>query len=331
MSEPIEVATWRRGLRAWMEAWGASWDRFWFTAREPHTLAAIRIACGAMLAYVHLIWASVLSDFMGVNAWMSAELVRSLHGEDWAWSWLWYTENPVWLGLHQLLAIAVSVMMMVGLFTRVAVPLAWWMTLMVCHRLTGALFGLDQMVVMLAMYLMISHCGSVWSVDAILRRRYQDQGRLPDASWRAWLWPAPQATINNNLATRLIQLHLCVIYLFGGLSKMRGEMWFDGSAMWYTAVNYEYQSLDITWIGRWRFLVASLTAITIFWETFYIALIWPRLTRPIMLGVALLVHGGIAVALGMVTFGSIMIVANLAFIEPSLVRRLSPDRSAGRH
>ncbi len=323
MSEPVGAGgAWRGSLRAWLEAWGASWDRFWFTARDPQSLAVIRIACGAMLAYVHLIWASVINDFMGVNAWMSAELVRSLHRDDWAWSWLWYTENPVWLGLHQFLAIVVSLMMMVGLFTRVAVPIAWWMTLMVCHRLTGALFGLDQMVVMLAMYLMISHCGSVWSVDAILRRRFEDQGRLQPTSWRAWLWPAPTATINNNLATRLIQLHLCVIYLFGGLSKMRGEMWFDGSAMWYTAVNYEYQSLDITWIGRWRFLVASLTAITIFWETFYVALIWPRLTRPIMLAIAVLVHGGIAVALGMVTFGSIMIIANLAFIEPRLMQRL---------
>lgn len=321
MSEPVE-ATWRGGLRAWVQAWGANWDRFWFTPREPQTLAIIRIACGAMLAYIHLVWASVISDFMGANAWMSRELVRSLHRDDWAWSWLWYTENPLWLGLHQFIAIAVSLMMMVGLLTRIAVPLAWWMTLMVCHRLTGALFGLDQMVVMLAMYLMISHCGSVWSVDAILRRRYQALGRLPYTSWKAWLWPAPSATINNNVATRLIQLHLCVIYLFGGLSKMRGEMWFDGSALWYTAVNYEYQSLDITWIGRWRFLVASLTAVTIFWETFYIALIWPRLTRPIMLALALLVHGGIAIALGMVTFGSIMIVANLAFIAPRTIQRL---------
>src|SRR5690606_34145164 len=123
------------------------------------------------------------------NAWMTAELVRSLHRNDWAWSWLWYTENPLWLGLHQFIAIAASLMMMCGLLTRIAAPLAWWMTLMVCHRLTGALFGLDQMVIMLAMYLMISHCGSIWSADAILRRRYQALGHLPYASWKNWLWP----------------------------------------------------------------------------------------------------------------------------------------------
>ncbi len=40
-----------------------------------------------------------------------------------------------------------------------------------------------------------------------------------------------------------------------------------------------------------------------------------------MLIMAVFVHGGIAIALGMVTFGTIMIVANGAFIEPELTRR----------
>lgn len=306
-----------RPLRSWLQAWGTGWDRFWFSVRGPQTLAIIRIACGAMLAYVHIVWASVINDFMGAGAWLSIDVVRTLHRDDWAWSWLWYTENPTLLLLHQLAAIVASLLMMVGLLTRVATPIAWWLTLMVCHRMTGALFGLDQVVVMLSMYLMLSHCGSVFSIDARVRDRFVKTGRIRSSYWANWLFPAANPSVANNAATRLLQLHLCVIYLFGGLSKMRGEMWFDGSALWYSAVNYEYQSLDITWIGHWRILVASLTALTIFWETFYIALVWPRLTRPLVLAVAVLVHGGIAVALGMVTFGSIMIVANLAFIEPS--------------
>ncbi|MCA9180718.1 MAG: hypothetical protein KDA51_04675 [Planctomycetales bacterium] len=311
-----------RPLWSWLQAWNAGWDRFWFTPRGPQTLAIIRIACGAMLAYVHIVWASLIHDFMGANAWMSVDVVRSLHRTDWTWSWLWYTENPTLLWLHQAAAIIASLLMMVGLLTRVAIPIAWWLTLMVCHRMTGALFGLDQVVVMLSMYLMLSHCGSTLSVDARLRNRYVRTGRILSSYWVSWLFPAATPSVANNVATRLLQLHLCVIYLFGGLSKMRGEMWFDGSALWYSAVNYEYQSLDITWIGRWRILVASLTALTIFWETFYVALVWPRLTRPLVLAMAVLVHGGIAVALGMVTFGSIMIVANLAFVEPRLLLRL---------
>jgi hypothetical protein len=149
---------------------------------------------------------------------------------------------------------------------------------MTAHRLAPFLFGLDQIVLMLSMYLSISRCGDSWSLD----QRF-GLTQTFDKHWR------------NTLATRLIQLHLCVIYFFGGLGKARGWMWWDGTAMWYSAASYEYQSLDITYAG----------------------LVWPRLTRPWVLAIALLVHAGIAIFLGMITFGAMMIVANLAFLVPS--------------
>ncbi len=300
-------------IQSWMNDVRGGWDRFWFTRRLPHTLALIRICCGCMLVYIHLIWASLLTDFFGATAWLDHATIRQLHAQDWGWSWLFYIDTPTILWAHQIVAILAAAMMAMGLFTRVTTALAWWMTLMVCHRMTGALFGLDQVVVMLSMYLMFSHCGSVWSLDALRNRSNINANGLTAIN---------HASVSNNICTRLIQLHLCVIYLFGGLSKMRGEMWFDGSALWWTAVNFEYQSLDITWIGRANWLVAALTGITIFWETFYCAIVWPKATRPIALLMAVGVHGGIAVALGMVTFGTIMIVANLAFVSPILIRSI---------
>lgn len=306
----------------WWQLWLEGWDRFWFTATSPETLAVIRIACGIMIAYIHLIWTSLLLNFMGPNAWVNNQTVQQLHRSDWGWSWLFYIESPVLLYLHQVLAILSGLLIAVGLGTRIVIPLGWWLTLMVCHRMTGALFGLDQVVMMLSMYLMWSHCGSRWSFDSLLSNRFGN----------SWLLPSASPAVANKVTTRLIQLHLCVIYLFGGLSKMRGEMWLDGSAMWFSIVNYEYQSLDVTWLGNYPFLIGLLSAMTIFWETFYCALIWPRLTRPCVLAMALLVHGGICVALGMWTFGTMMIVANLAFVAPETVRQVVHyfSRQAGK-
>ena len=306
MSQPNSPS----GLSDWFNEVFVAWDRFFFTPSLPHTLAVIRVACGLMMAYSHVIWLSLIGDFMGDTAWIDLQTIRELHSQDWTWSWLFYTSSkPVLIG-HQLIAISLSLSMAMGLFTRITTPLAFLFTLMVCHRMTGALFGLDQIIIMLSMYLMISNCGSVWSLDSKILKRRNSNGVS------SWLLPKCHEAINNTIATRLIQLHLCVIYLFGGVSKLRGEMWWDGSALWYTAVNYEYQSLNITWLGNFPFLIAALTAGTLIWETFYCALVWPKLTRPIMLAMAVFVHGGIALALGMVTFGSIMIVANLAFIQP---------------
>lgn len=304
----------------WLCAWRDGWDRFWFAPRRSHTLAGIRICTGAMLLYTHLVLAVDLESFLGANAWISPDMARQLHDgsfgiNDGAWSYLWYATSPTILWIHQLLAIAVTLCMTIGLATRVVVPIAWLMQLMFMHRLTGALFGLDQVTTMLVTYLVIAPSGSVWSVDSWLRRRRAASAGAPTKLW-SFLLPPDSPSSAATVATRLIQIHLCVIYLFGGLWKARGEMWWDGTAMWFAAANPEYRSLDLTWLASYPILFGTLTHLTVFWETFYPALVWPRLTRPLVLAMAVAVHGGIALFLGMITFGTMMIVANAAFIEP---------------
>ena len=70
-----------------------------------------------------------------------------------------------------------------------------------------------------------------------------------------------------------------------------------------------------------------LTHATVYWELSYCALVWPRLTRPLVIAMAVAVHLGIALFLGMMTFGLVMIIANVAFVSPALVRRILDRRS----
>ena len=65
-----------------------------------------------------------------------------------------------------------------------------------------------------------------------------------------------------------------------------------------------------------------MTHLTVFWELSYCALVWPRLTRPWVLLMAVFVHGGIVFALGMPTFGLVMLIGNLAFVSPKTVRKI---------
>lgn len=314
------VLWWQQGMRGW--------NQFWFAPRLPHTLALIRIATGAMFFYTLLVLATDLRSFIGAEAWIDNATVSDLHGGrivarngDWGWSYLWSIDSPAVFWGHHLFAMAVAAAVAMGLATRIVTPLAWGLQLMYVHRLTGTLFGLDQVVTLLLMYLMLAPCGAVYSLDAVLRRRWASQ--RPLVGWWAWLWPPATPSTAATIATRLGQLHLCVIYLFGGLWKVRGETWWDGSAVWFAAANFEYQSADLTWwVARYPRLCSSLAHVTVLWETFYIALVWPKWTRPIVLALAVAVHGGIALFLGMITFGTIMIVANLLFVSPALVRQV---------
>jgi hypothetical protein len=177
------------------------------------------------------------------------------------------------------------------------------------HRVTpGAYFGLDKTNCMLAMYLMLGPCGARYSLDRLWRLR---KGGATD----------PAQSTSANLATRLMQVHLCIMYLFSGLAKMEGTTWQMGTAVWWSAASYEYQSLDLTWLAGWPMLTAALTHLTVFWEAYYCCLVWNRFTRPLVLWMAVAIHGGIALFLGMITFGVSMIIANLAFLKPETVRR----------
>lgn len=299
-----------------------AWNRFWFHPILPNTLGFIRIATGGMLFYMHLVWGSDLLAFLGPNAWLKGEVVRRIHEGDYTWTYLSFIDSPGLLWGHHVLMLLTAFCLLIGFGTRITAPLAWFLNLMYCHRLTGHLFGLDQVVMMLLMYLMLAPCGAVYSVDAWIRRRRERAG-VSSTSWlSAWWLPGPGRSSANQIATRLIQLHLCIIYLFGGMSKLRGEMWWDGSALWYALVNWEYQSIDAVWLGHYPTLLGALAHITIFWETFYCATVWPRFLRPWTLALAFAVHGGIAMGLGMITFGLMMIVANLSFIDPVTLRRL---------
>jgi Vitamin K-dependent gamma-carboxylase len=313
-----------REVHAWSSHAFDAWDGFWFTPRSSYVYSLLRIATGLFLLYSHFVLAADLSSFLGREAWINPELARSLHdgkfGEsDWGRSYLWYIESNALLWLHHAFTLAVTAMFTVGLGTRITAPAAWLLQLMYIHRLTGALFGLDQIITYMVMYLSLTPCGSFLSVDAIIRKRLG--AKLDSNRKLQWLFPDQSPSVATNVATRLLQIHLCVIYLFGGLAKARGESWWDGTAIWYAVGNHEYQSLDMTWLASYPRVFSLLTHITLFWEVSYCFIVWPKLLRPLTLAIAVAVHGGIALTLGMSTFGLAMICANMIFVDPEWLRR----------
>ncbi|MDX1947641.1 MAG: HTTM domain-containing protein [Pirellulaceae bacterium] len=294
----------------WFAAVVRGWDRFWFTPAQPHTLALLRILGGGMILYTHLVWSINLEAFLGPQGWLprgaTAVLNQTAEGNIYAWSYLAWVDSPALVWPLHIAALIVLAMLVAGFWTRATSILAFVITLSYCHRLPMAMFGLDQINALLAMYLMVGRSGDVWSVDRWLATRKHAA-------------PPIAPSIGTNIAIRLIQLHMCIIYLFGGIGKMKGVTWWDGTATWYSFSNLEYQSLDMLWTVHYPAVLSLLTHITVFWETFYCFLVWNKITRPICLALAVAVHGGIALFLGMKTFGLVMIIANMAFLSPEFV------------
>jgi hypothetical protein len=305
------------------EVWDA-WDHFWFAPTSPATLSAIRVLAGAMLLYTHLVWSFDLDAFFGPEGWLPRAVMHERHNADndpdgpgpevarprWTWSHFNYIDSSRVRWIAHLGALAVFLLLTIGFFSRTMALLAFLLAVSYANRVTpGAYFGLDKINTMLAMYLMIGPCGARYSIDRLWRMRRGGASEVP-----------PSTTAN--LAIRLIQVHMCIIYLFSGIGKLQGESWMNGEASWISFAMLEYQSLDMTWLARYPLLLNFMTHVTVFWELSYCALIWPRLTRPWVLSMAVIVHGGIIFALGMPTFGLVMLIGNLAFVSPQTVRKI---------
>jgi hypothetical protein len=223
-------------------------------------------------------------------------------------SWVQSYPKLIW-SLH-IVALVVFFLLTIGLFSRTMALVGYLFAVSYANRITpGAFFGLDKVNCMLALYLIVGPCGARYSVDRLWRLKRGGPTEVP-----------PSATAN--LAIRLIQVHMCVIYLFSGIGKLHGEQWVTGEASWLSFAMLEYQSIDMTWMAKWPKLLNLMTHVTVFWELTYCALVWPRLTRPWVLLMAVVVHGGIILFLGMPTFGLVMLIGNLAFVSPKTIRRV---------
>lgn len=307
----------RTGLTEyWGDVW-AAWNRFWFTPAPPATLSAIRVFAGAMLFYTHLVWSRDLYAFLGPNGWLPLDWYADIRGynqdqvvPNMSWTLFQHLHSPVLIWLVHIVALLVFFLLTIGLFSRTTAVLSAVLAIMYATRVTpGAYFGLDKINCMLALYLMLGPCGARYSVDRLWRMRKGATGEVPKSTWA-------------NVAVRLIQVHMCAIYLFAGLGKLEGDTWWDGYAIWMSIANLEYQTIDMTWLGHYPDLMNLLAHATVFFELFYCVLIWPRFTRPWMLATAVGMHLFIALCMGMMTFGLVMLIGNLAFVRPGGVRRV---------
>lgn len=298
------------------------WNRFWFTPADPTTLGAIRIGTGLMLLYIHLGAIADLSHFVGPEAWIDPAAVGQLKtiGQDapdaldrvargwWGQSLWFYVQQPALLWLTYGLFLTAVLCFTVGLFSRAAAVVVWAGHLSYIHRGFITWDGMDSILAMLTLYLMCGPTGATLSLD-----RLRSRSRQTERSWAA------------NVVIRMIQVHMCVIYLCAGLSKLQGARWWDGTAVWMTMVLPEYVVVDLSWLaygGDWLcHLVSNVgVVVTLGFEISFAYLIWNRTMRPLLLFLAVLLHAGIGLVMGLGAFGAVMLIGCLAFVAPESIR-----------
>ena len=294
-------------LVAWITRACSAWQTFWFKPSAPHTLGLIRLLAGGMIFYTHVVWTIGLDAFFSPNGWHSRRLMTVFQEDRIAPSFWWLIPEP-WMMTTHVICLVILFLFWIGFATTVTSILTLIITISYAYRAQLSDFGLDQVNGFLALYLTIGPSGYAYSVDQWLRDR------------RARKWssekPATPVFARATLATRLIQVQLCVIYFFAGTGKLLGPAWWDGTAIWKGVANLEYQSQNLTWMAWYPWMSDLLTHVTVCWEITFWTFVWKRDLRPLVLAIGVSMHLGIGAFLGMWTFGLAMIIAYFSFMPP---------------
>ena len=212
-----------------------------------------------------------------------------------------------WYGL-----IVASLFLLVGLFCRPAAIAAWLIHLSAVKSGGLVTYGVDALTTTGLFYLALSPLPDRFSLDRFWRKKIAGSQLL--GFWR-----------------RVLQLHLCLIYFFSGLTKALGRDWWNGMNLWRSVTRPPFDLIPVETLVRFKYFFPIAGVAVLLLEIGYPFLIWPgRIGRRWLLAI-LVMHAGIGLAMGMYLFASVMIILNLAAFGPGKLWRDNGTREdAGR-
>ncbi|QDU26409.1 hypothetical protein ETAA8_14870 [Anatilimnocola aggregata] len=287
---------------------GESWNAFWFTPASSQPLAIVRIGTG-LLATIHFLsyWAD-LTRWFAPNGLLPAETVRRLTEEDgvinYNFTLLQMVTKPNEIWVFEIIAIVASLLLAIGLFSRVSAAVSLIMLLSFVHRapmISG--FG-EPILSMLLFYLCLAPSGEWLSVNAWWKGRKQTDHGTAEV-------PAP--SVLANIGIRLIQVHLAAFIFMMGLSKLSAEPWWTGDAVWYMIAQTTSRPVDLSSLRASPFVINAWTHALLAFEFAFPILIWNRFARPLLLGIGVALWLSLALVSGHLIFCLTLIVAAAAF------------------
>ena len=203
--------------------------------------------------------------------------------------------------------------LLIGLASRVLAIAAWFFHLCVAKSGGFVSYGMDNFMTIGLFYLMLSPLPDRFSLDWRLRTLHSKDPQLL-GFWR-----------------RVLQLHLCIIYFFSGLTKCFGRGWWDGSSVWRALIRPPFNVINPEILVTWKYLFPLAGILICLLEFGYPFFIWSTKTRKIWLSGVCAMHVAIAVTMGMYLFSLVMIVLNVAAFGPGVFHangkqiRLQPE------
>ncbi|MGW0903249.1 HTTM domain-containing protein [Streptomyces sp. NPDC002853] len=279
--------------------------------------AVLRIGVSGLFLLNLLREAGHADRLWGPGSPYTPELFRAsveARGADGRLSW-WYTwlgtQSPDYFWAGYVLAVAVSVLYLLGWHTRLMAVLFAFVAAGFYMRSTVAGSGFELLSLLFANYLVLCASGRRWSLDARRAARATSAPVTPYEELRRRI-----VTVLHNAGMALIAFQVMVVYGTAALYKIRGSTWRDGSALHYALRLDDFATFPELsgWLAGQGSVLALLAYVTVASQLLFPALVFVPRLKYAALVVMLGTHLGIGLLMALPMFSAITIVGDLVFL-----------------
>lgn len=281
----------------------AGWNRFFHEPMPATTMAVVRIFYGLLLlTYAALVSADLMVWYSdrGVLPLESAKLIPGGKGLN----LLYFLPNTdLTIKLFFSAFVLSSFCVTIGFFTRTTSIISYLLILSLHNRNVMLLHSGDFFLRMMGFWLLFGDCGRAISVDRLIRiAKGRETQEIPMVS----PWPV-----------RMIQIQCALLYANAVLWKIRGVMWLDGTAIYYTSRLAEFWRFPTPYVFEHMWTIKLMTWGTLVIEGALGFLLWIKNLRYWILLGGVLLHLGIDWTMNIPLFAPVMIASYLAFVTPA--------------
>ncbi len=272
--------------------------------RATTALSLLRAVIGVVSTALYIRQYAGRSTFFGPDGVYGLEGIRDYTADIGTLSLYAVSDSAVFFEIVFHIGLVVALLVALGVGGR-PVLAAHYVLLWSLYMANPAFMdGGDALAASAVLFLLPTRCYSAFTI--VKRHREREAG--------------PLASVLNNTGLLLLVTQVTVVYLMAGLYKVQGELWQDGTALYYILNVPEFFLPGLTPLlvqSDWLMVIGAYAAVLT--SVFFPVLVFFRAGRPVAVTAMLAFHLAIAVLMGLTSFALVMAAFDLLFVNAHVV------------